>query len=220
MNKSIISFTIVLLVLGIFISMQFKTQQQLINSLAYQDARDLITLYNTMKEKQDDLSITVQELRQRKSTIEYETARGIERIDNTEQEIEQLQMLNGELPVNGPGITVTITGDAPLLHYDLVDLVNELWATGAEAIAINDHRITVNTYIQPYSSDEIFVNDEKLLFPCIIKAIGDPHTLEKGLTFTGGLVENWSILYGIYPSITPRDNIAIPAVKNRGVALE
>lgn len=220
MSKTTISFTIVLLVLGIVISMQFKTQQQLINSLAYQDARDLVTLYNTMKEKELDLSITVEELRQKKNTLEFEAAKGEELIYLTQQEIEQLQILNGELPVSGPGITVTITRDAPLLHYDLVDLVNELWATGAEAIAINDHRITVNTHIQQYSADEILVNKEKLLFPCIVKAIGDPHTLEKGLTFTGGLIENWRILYGIYPLITPRESITIPSIKSQAISRE
>lgn len=213
MNKTKLSFTIVLLILGIVISMQFKTQQQLINSLAYQDPRDLITIYHTMKAKEEELADTLQELRQRRNDLASQVIRGEELINQTQKEIEQLKILSGEVPVSGPGITVTITRDAPLLHYDLIDLVNELWATGAEAIAINDHRVTINTHIQQYSPDEILINNESLLFPVVVKAIGDPHTLEKGLTFTGGLVENWRILYGIYPSITARDRITIPAVK-------
>lgn len=211
MNKKIISITIIFLIFGMVISMQFKTQQKLINSLAYQDARDLITIYHNMKEKEEDLSSTVKELRQSKNIIIAEVEKEEELIERTQKDIEQLQILNGELPVTGTGITVTITRDAPLLHYDLLDLINELWATGAEAIAINDHRITAGTYITQQTSDDIFINDEKLLFPCVVKAIGDSHTLEKGLTFTGGLVENWKILYGIYPSITVRENILIPA---------
>ncbi len=212
MNKKILPFTIVLIFLGIVVSMQFKAHQQLLNSLAYQDARDLITIYHSMKEKQNELLETVQELRSKRNTMAIEAARGIELIEHTEEEIEQLQIINGKLPVTGPGITVTITRDAPLLHYDLVDLINELWVSGAEAIAINDQRVTLETHIQQFAPDEIYVNGEKLLFPCIIKAIGDPHTLETGLTFSGGLIDNWRILYGIYPSITTRENISIPAI--------
>ncbi|MEW6622744.1 MAG: DUF881 domain-containing protein [Bacillota bacterium] len=214
MNRTMVSLAIVFMVLGLLLSMQFKTQQKLLNSLAYQDARDLITIYHTMKEKLDDLTATADELRLTKATLAVRSEEGEQLINHTRQEIEQLQILNGEVAVTGKGITVTITRDSPVLHYDLVDLVNELWATGAEAIAINDHRITATTSIQQYGPDEIFVNQEKLLFPYVIKAIGDPQTLEKGLTFPGGLVENWRILYGIYPSITLRESINIPAVKN------
>jgi uncharacterized protein YlxW (UPF0749 family) len=213
MNKKIITITCVLFILGIILSMQFKTQQQLLNTLEYQDARDLITIYHSMKEKQEELLLTVQELRNRKLTMAEETTKGMELIKHTEEEIKQLQVINGELAISGPGITVTITRDAPLLHYDLLDLINELWSSGAEAIAINDHRITLNTYIQQFAPDEILINNEKLLFPCVVKAIGDPNTLEKGLTFSGGLIDNWKILYGIYPSITTRESIEIPATK-------
>ncbi len=213
MNKATISFTLVLVIFGMLLSMQFKTQQQIINSLAYQDARDLITIYHSMRDKMEDLSLTTDELRQRKSKLAVQASREVELIELTEEQINQLKVINGEVSVAGPGITVVITRDAPLLHYDLIDLVNELWVSGAEAIAINEHRITSTTFIQQVGPDKMLINNEVLLFPFVIKAIGDPHTLDKGLTFTGGLIENWRNFYGIYPSITRRDKITIHPVK-------
>jgi uncharacterized protein YlxW (UPF0749 family) len=209
-KKTLISFTLVLLVLGFLLGMQFKTQQRLINSLAYQDARDLITIYNNMREKLGDLNKTANELKQSQSDMELEVAQGVELIELTNKEISQLRIINGEVAVEGPGISITITRDAPLLHYDLIDLINELWVSGAEAIAINDHRVTATTHIKQAGLNEITINNETLLFPYTIKAIGDPHTLEKGLTFTGGLIENWTGFYGIYPSIAKKDRLSIP----------
>ena len=52
-----------------------------------------------------------------------------------------MRLINGGLAATGPGITVTIDGDTPVLAMNLVDLVNELWASGAEAISINGHRM-------------------------------------------------------------------------------
>ncbi len=213
-NKIHVSFAIVLLILGIILSLQFKTQQQIINSLAYQDSRDLITIYNGMREKADDLENTLQELNQRKNSLAIQAEEGVELAYDTQAEIEQYQILNGEVTVTGPGVTITLTRDTSILYYDLLDLLNELWVTGAEAISINDYRIMTNTYINQTRPAGIYINKELLLFPYVIKAIGDPHALKNGLTFPGGILATWKIYYNIHPIITSGDKLIIPPVKN------
>ena len=214
MNKATLSFTVALLVLGLLISMQFKAHQGIANLLEYQNPMDLVTIYRTMEAREAELLETLNDLHQRRSELISQATREEELTYQAQREIEQLKILNGEVPVSGPGITVTITRDAHLWHFDLVDLVNELWASNAEAIAINDHRVTVSTHLQQHTPiDEILLNNETLLFPIIVTAIGDPHALEMGLNLPGGLVDSWRTFHAIHPTITARDRVSIPAAR-------
>ncbi len=211
-----VSLALVFIILGMLLSMQFKTQQNIINTLNAQKKEDLVAMWKNLDEKRRSLEIEISDLNARYWELMEESQAGTTALKNVAEDMNKLKMVNGLVPVTGPGITVTITGDAPLLFLDLIDLVNELWATGAEAIAINDHRIIQKTSI--FEAGDAFsvyitVNGEKLLYPIVIKAIGDPHTLEKGLTFTGGLIDNWNTLYSIYHEVQQKKELTIPSLK-------
>ncbi|MGI6552337.1 MAG: DUF881 domain-containing protein [Clostridia bacterium] len=211
-----VSLALVFILLGMLISMQFKTQQNIINSLNAQKKEDLVAVWKSLDEKRRSLELEITDLNTKYWELMEESQAGTAALKNVTEDMNKLKIVNGLVPVTGSGITVTITGDAPLLFLDLIDLVNELWATGAEAIAINDHRVTQRTSIfeaEDALSVYITVNGEKLLYPIVVKAIGDPHTLEKGLTFTGGLVDNWNTLYSIYPEVQQKEELTIPPVK-------
>lgn len=216
-NKSLhISVSIVLVILGIIIALQFKTQQEIFNSLDMQDPEDLAAMLKSMEVKREQLDEALAQLEQQQADIARQAAAGKSLVQSVIDDLERLKLVSGLVPVKGPGISITITEDNPILYLDLVDLVNELWASGAEAIAINDHRIIATTPITSEHSEStsyLAVNGERLLFPIIIKAIGDPHTLEKGLTFSGGLLENLQTLYSIYPQLQQKEELILPAVK-------
>ena len=72
---------------------------------------------------------------------------------------------------------------------DLMALVNELWASGAEAISINDQRVVMNTAIRCVGPT-ITVNTVRLTPPYIVKAIGPSSDLETGLRYTGGFLDS------------------------------
>ena len=56
------------------------------------------------------------------------------------------------------------------------------------------------------------VNHKQLIYPITIKAIGDPHNLEKGLTLPGGIMDNLA-LFNAYPQIEKADSLEIPPIK-------
>lgn len=209
------SLTVVFLILGLLLSLQFRTQRHLASSLEAQKTTDLVAMWKNLSSKRNLLQEEINQLQQQYFTLKANSGAGSDAEQALEKELARLQMNTGIAPVKGKGITVTITGDAPLLYMDLVDLVNELWASGAEALAINDHRISAFTSISDQeegASIYITVNGHKLLYPIVIKAIGDPHTLEKGLTFTGGLIDNLNNMFGIFPDIKKEENLQLPAI--------
>ncbi|MBO3085616.1 DUF881 domain-containing protein [Cellulomonas fengjieae] len=89
----------------------------------------------------------------------------------------------GVMPVAGPGLRVVLT-DAPsdspdeedpslrVQDVDLQVVVNGLWATGAEAIAVNGQRLTATTAIRS-AGDAVLVDLVALGSPYTVDAIGD-----------------------------------------------
>jgi uncharacterized protein YlxW (UPF0749 family) len=211
-----VPFAAVLLVLGIMLSVQFKAQQTLSTALEYQNTEDLVAMWRELNTKRERLRQEIGELRAKEALLAEQSAQGRSTRENLERDLARLQAAGGLAPVRGPGITVTLTGETPLLYYDLADLVNELWASGAEAIAVNDQRLTALAAIGEMRQGETYyltLDGRRLLYPIVVKALGDPNTLEKGLTFTGGLIDNFNTLYAIYPRIEKHGELALPGAR-------
>lgn len=94
----------------------------------------------------------------------------------------------GLTDVTGNGIIVTLTdtNERAYDYEDLLDLVNELRDAGAEAISINNQRITNISDIADISSRYIRINSDKVSSPYVVKAIGDSTYLKSALTIKNG----------------------------------
>jgi uncharacterized protein YlxW (UPF0749 family) len=106
------------------------------------------------------------------------------------------QLLAGDTPVSGPGMTVTlrepkaasassaaarggtvsITATHILSDRDVRSVVNELWHDGAEAIAVNDVRLTPTSAIR-FAGEAVLVDFQPLTSPYRIRAIGNSDDL-------------------------------------------
>ena len=101
-----------------------------------------------------------------------------------------LELAAAQRPVTGPGLRITLDdaatpgpgsqGDPSLgrvLDRDLQLVVNGLWAAGAEAVSVNDQRLTSLSAIRS-AGDAILVDYRPLTRPYVVEAIGDPKTIE------------------------------------------
>lgn len=133
--------------------------------------------------------------------------------------VQLLGGVTGTGPVEGPGVEI-VASNAPgadagesggtILDTDLQALVNGLWTAGAEAIAINGHRLTALTAIRSAGS-AITVNYTSLTPPYVIDAIGDPQSLPAALLATAG-GQAWAALhrnFGIGFRTTTKSSIAL-----------
>jgi uncharacterized protein YlxW (UPF0749 family) len=131
--------------------------------------------------------------------------------------------------LSGPGLVILLN-DAPktdalnvedldlarIFDSDMQIIVNALWASGAEAISVNNQRLSSTTAIRS-AGDAILVNYRPLLPPYEIAVIGNGdmiRRLEKQKEFLD--LSFVAKTYGLILTITPKDIVEIPAM---GVSL-
>ena len=139
------------------------------------------------------------------------------------EETEMLSIWAGTTAVHGAGVQVTMedseraaqgepgTQDERVRDGDLQIVVNGLWAAGAEAIAINGHRLTSRTAIRT-AGDAILVDLQPLVSPYVISAIGDPDEIrtEFARTTAAAALNLLASQYSIASSVQPADSLELP----------
>ena len=203
---------LVCIILGYMITMQLKSHNQYQN-LAIQRAEDLTV---RLKEVQDDRDKLAKEL------DEYRAGR----ISGAAQkEMDDLKARAGETEMEGKGIVFTLddskqaakTGENKNLYIihdeDLLRVVNELRAAGAEAISLNGQRLIGSSEIRCVGPT-VLVNERRLAAPFVILAIGNPQTLESSLKLRGGVIENFKF-WGIRADVVQSDKVRVPAFKGK-----
>lgn len=150
------------------------------------------------------------------------SSRGINNLNET-----NLQIISGVKSVSGPGFKITINDArktdsldfqqvnlAKVFDTDLQLVTNALWASGAQAISINNQRISTTTAIRS-AGEAILINYRPLLPPYEINFIGNDDVSKK-------LVENPDFkdfqfvvtTYGLEYKLTKMDKIEISAIGN------
>ena len=209
-----IALSLLFVIFGILLAAQGRTQIGVANSLENQSSEDLGQIILNLTENRDALAMDLEKLENEIHSMEEKTEAGISLQATLDNQLRQLSIFTGATEVSGPGVSVTITGDSSVMYLDLVDIVNELFVSGAEAVAINDTRITFNTVINEqvnaYGELVNAVDGRELLSPIVIKAIGNADTLEKGLTYNGGIINMLNVLYKVYPVVKKEEMVTIP----------
>jgi uncharacterized protein YlxW (UPF0749 family) len=131
-------------------------------------------------------------------------------------EIRHYRQVLGLDPVRGPGLEVvlvpgTVPGlplSAAVQALDLAGLVNELWASGAEAVAVNGRRVlSRSSYRQ--SGNRVVVDGVPLRPPFVIQAIGPADSMEAALQVRGGFVDGLRAV-GVTVRVGRRPELRLP----------
>ncbi len=210
-----IYLTVTFVLLGILISTQIQTQHRLMSDLSMQSTSDLSIMLKNLTDKRWQLSEAIDEAEDNLITYQNDYQNDAELIDRINNELSRLQLINGTAKVHGSGIQITVSGN--MLASDLIVILNELWAAGAEAVAVNDYRITATTginYVDAQNKTYLTCDGAIVQDPIKIRAIGNSKILEKSLTMPGGIADNLS-LYQVYLHITLQDDITLESLPNQ-----
>ncbi|HYE10175.1 MAG TPA: DUF881 domain-containing protein [Patescibacteria group bacterium] len=210
------ALALVCIVLGIMLSIQFKTVKTGIGPVSENRARELASQLKNVKAERDDLLAIKNDLDKKIREYEQQASTGSVSAKLLKAELDNARIIAGLEDVEGPGIIITLddlmfgeTVGFPLISHDrMLLLVNELNAAGAEAIAINDQRIISTTEIRQ-AGTHININTVEFAPPFKFKAIGDPKTLEGAIMMRGGIIEDIQNSE-IAVTVTQEKNIKIP----------
>lgn len=190
---------------------QFQSELDLGGSSA--NFATLTNQYNDLKIQKEVLENDIEQLQKQLEQAMTGTLDGTAS-PQVAEELQYYKMAGGFTDVYGEGIIIQFNlPDSENLvnltdfYQEMVLLVNELHAAGAEAISVKDERIIANSEIR-LASNTIMINGKAQLPPFVIKAIGDKDTLEGALTMRFGFVDN-ARNNGYFIEVRKSDDITI-----------
>lgn len=180
--------------------LESMSQEQLINLL------DTVSQRGTrLNSEINSLTVTRDELKNDKGSDEAVKA--------AQERLSALKILAGTAPAVGKGIEMTIddpVGSTP--PANILDAVQELRDSGAEAIQINDKRVVAATWFGQTQDGILVVDGTPMKSPYLIKAIGDPHTMSTAMAIPGGVVESLRQM-DITTRIQEKDEVRVTALR-------
>lgn len=208
--------------IGLVISIQITTTQGSDQGglIPVAKAQGYLEDLKKVRAEKDAVLQELNELEDRLDKIEREKADEDFFLKGVVSDLEKYKMAAGVVDVKGPGVIITVDDPIPteefsdeysviMLRYELLlSLVNKMKDAGAEAISINGQRIIVTTEIS-LAGDNVNINTVPTAPPYIIKAIGNPETIESTLTIRFGIIEQMKN-YNLRINIKQEDEIVVP----------
>lgn len=181
---------------------------------AMRDA-ELKTEITALKEKNKELDSRILEIDNNIQKYKLNTTENKSTSEIIENELLLTNINAGYTNVTGEGLILTLEDNEAqeIDSADILNLVNQLWIAGAEAISINDERVVSSTDITTVDQNKVFVNSKHQAGPYKIKVIGNKKQLEGALIIKNGYI-NEMLATGKSISYTIEENIEIPKYKS------
>lgn len=199
-DKLVMAITVGIACLSLMLVMfmQFKVVKQTdITAIENMRESELRAELASWKEKYDEIYERYIEVTTKLSEYKNERESDEKTAELLQTELAQLNQFLGKTNLEGEGITIEIidnysddSSDDVLIkkvtEENLLIIVNDLFAAGAEAISINDNRIIAMSDIFSIGSEGFLqVNGERIVSPYSIKVIGDSEYLSNSVIGKG-----------------------------------
>lgn len=187
---------------------------------------EMIKMVHELESQRDKLQTDLAEKNKILEEFEKSAGNRTEMFKALQNQLTSLRADAGYTAVEGEGLIMVLTdsikkpspNDDPYYYVvhdmDLLILVNELWASGAEAIAINEQRIISSSSIRCVGPT-VLVNGVRLSSPYKVKAIGPSNDMDSALKMTGGYMDSMlpSLTKGVKIQITTYPKVQIGPFK-------
>jgi uncharacterized protein YlxW (UPF0749 family) len=201
-------FTVGLLV-GLLLIGQLRSQERPteISSLS---AQELSQLIETLSSRNAELRVALSD--QRDTLREYQAAGpvGQSALQVSREDLRRITAFGGLAAVTGQGITLEVDGDLDAIALN--DLLNELRNAGAEALAVDETRITHRS-VAVQGPTSLLVDEVPVGRRFTVRAIGSPEGLLSTIERPGGIIPQLEQF--IDASIVARqsDDLELPATR-------
>lgn len=202
--------------LGFLLVAQVRATETLDDRLEFEREEDLAQILSELSAQSESLQVEISDLRL--ELFEFETSAEREELAlaGLEGRLDDLRVLTGVVPAEGPGLVFTIEDPERLVTQDLlVDAVQELRDAGAEALAVNDVRLIASSAFSTRNG-RIVVDGRPVDPPYVMAAIGPAEAMSGGLAIRGGSIDTLELLAGVTASVEAQADIVVPAVGEVG----
>lgn len=216
-----IALTLVCILLGIMLAWQYKSinYNQSVLSLQNKRVDELMEDYIKLQKQKNDMQENLKALEKENQTYEKVKAGDSDAARQIQESLQRVRVFAGLTDVKGKGVIITLENNSylPIEDSDIMDVVNELRAAGAQAIAVNGERIVAMSEIRE-AGRYIMINGKQMESPFTIKAISDPDDLENSVRLIGGVLEGLEDMQ-IKVDVKKSDNIEIPRFVDDGTTI-
>ena len=223
--RSTVSVGLVLALAGLM----FTANARLAASEDERHPQDLGELADVESSRVETLANRVEDLRDEVERLTEEQTATSEVGDPDQAAL--VALAAGRSAVRGPGLTVSLT-DAPagppsdddvrpddlVVHQqDLQAVINALWAGGAEAMALQDQRVTATTAFRCVGN-VLSLGGRVYSPPYEVRAIGDPESLREALLRSREIRRYLTYVdaVGLGWSVTTEESLTLPAAESGG----
>jgi uncharacterized protein YlxW (UPF0749 family) len=182
---------LVALAVGFLLAGQVKAQ---LLTPSNQVARNqaLVRSVQDLESRNEADRLQIASLRDQISTLEAQAAGRSDTTKALQNQVADLRAHAGLTPIHGPGVEVDLTNGSPsadptgqarylVTFQDVQDLVNLLFAAGAEGVAVSGRRITPVSSFAGSEGEVIIDQGPPLFSPIKVLAVGDRNRMEAAL---------------------------------------
>lgn len=220
-----LALTALAFALGLFLVAQWQSPRtDLVSDTNSRDAAIHRTI-DRLEAEQADLKRQIATLRAKAAADQQQLTRTQAMSANLSRALDEQRALAGTVPVVGPGIEILLDDsnrqtilpsedpDLYIVHeFQIRDIVNLLWGSGASAIAINGERFVNSTSVYCVGST-ILINDTRTSPPYHILAVGDIDRMQRAFLDGSNLrdLKSRAQLYGLVVKVVRTGPMTIPA---------
>lgn len=191
MKRTYLILSLIVLILLILVQMKAFTGADIMSgrdsqSNIFQEIQVLKDKNSDLEKEINGLEFTLERLNDQNSALEA-----------FDEEAKEYKKLSGQSPIFGSGVNVVI--DYQLPTEWVVDFINELFLSGAEAVEVNGIRITNRTDgFDTMPQGQMLLKGSILSPPYVFQAIGEYSTIVDILEVPGGIFDR---LEATFPNI-------------------
>lgn len=225
-NQSwIVSISAMSLVLGVMIGLARVTGGELRQSrvrLTDPDQQGRLTAGSIdVNENLKKLQVEVNKLREENTKLQNLVSHRSDAAKELNTSLQDAKIFAALTELQGPGVVVelkdssrsatgepgiSIMAQEQIIHdQDVLRVVNELYAAGAEALSINNIRLGPASSVRCVGP-VVHIDGVKVASPIRIRAIGDPETLKGALNLPGGILDE---LRSVDPSMVRLEDVPV-----------
>ena len=202
-------------VLTLLLGFAFAVQVRNVgNDQALSGAReeDLVRILDDLNAREERLREQIGDQRTALQQLTSSDSQSATALEEARKRAEAIGILNGTVPAQGPGLTMTIRDpDDAVRVADILDAIQELRGAGAETMQIDGVRVGVSTAVTG-DPGGLMIDGRPINTPYEFVVIGDPQNMETAMNIPGGVVPRINSRGGSV-TIEPADEVVVDALR-------